>query len=145
MYSQDDVKQRRSHAYFLPRHQQILVHVGAQEACVAVTFHQLVDVVLNGEWREMREDTQVDMFWRRWFDHHKNKWRIGVALTGMWWRLYEVSVSPLSWKMNVLRFYVDDGILNFTLSALWQYWAKSIIFMKLISLPIKLCSTLSML
>lgn len=35
-------------AHFLPCDQQVLVHVGAQEACIAVTFHQLVDVVLNG-------------------------------------------------------------------------------------------------
>lgn len=37
------------HTYFLPCHQQVLVHVGAQEARIAVTFHQLVDVVLSGE------------------------------------------------------------------------------------------------
>lgn len=43
----DDDKLRP--AYFLPRHQQVLVHVGAQEARVAVTFHQLVDVILSGE------------------------------------------------------------------------------------------------
>lgn len=36
-------------AYFLLCHQQVLVHVGAQEACVAITFHQFVDVVLNGK------------------------------------------------------------------------------------------------
>lgn len=35
--------------YFLPRHQKVLVHVGAQEARIAVTFHQLIDVVLSGE------------------------------------------------------------------------------------------------
>jgi len=38
-------------AYFLLCHQQVLVHVGAQEACVAITFHQFVDVVLNGKRR----------------------------------------------------------------------------------------------
>lgn len=48
-------------AYFLPCHQQVLVHVGAQEACVAVTLHQLVDVVLNGKsvGKREREDTWV--------------------------------------------------------------------------------------
>lgn len=35
--------------YFLPGHQQVLVHVGAQEACVAVAFHQFIDVVLEKE------------------------------------------------------------------------------------------------
>lgn len=34
-------------AYFLPCQQKVLVHVRAQEACVAVAFHQLIDVVLN--------------------------------------------------------------------------------------------------
>ena len=43
----DDVKQKHTHTYFLPCHQQVLVDVGAQEARIAVTFHQLVDVVLN--------------------------------------------------------------------------------------------------
>lgn len=33
--------------YFLPGHQQVLVHVRAQKACVAVTFHQFIDVVLK--------------------------------------------------------------------------------------------------
>lgn len=33
--------------YLLPGHQQVLVHVGAQKAGVAVTFHQFVDVGLG--------------------------------------------------------------------------------------------------
>lgn len=36
-------------AYFLPCQQQVLVHVRAQEACVAVAFHQFIDVVLKKE------------------------------------------------------------------------------------------------
>lgn len=40
---------RDGDTYFLPCHQQVLVHIGAQEAGVAVTFHQLVDVVLIGK------------------------------------------------------------------------------------------------
>lgn len=40
---------RDGDTHFFPRHQQVLVHIGAQEAGVAVTFHQLVDVVLIGE------------------------------------------------------------------------------------------------
>lgn len=36
-------------AYFLPCQQQVLVHVRAQEACVAVAFHQFIDVVLKEE------------------------------------------------------------------------------------------------
>lgn len=35
--------------YFLPGRQQVLVHVGAQEACIAVAFHQFIDVVLEEE------------------------------------------------------------------------------------------------
>lgn len=52
---------RDGDAYFLPCHQQVLVHVGAQEACVAVTLHQLVDVVLKGKSVSKRreEDTWV--------------------------------------------------------------------------------------
>lgn len=52
---------RDGDAYFLPCHQQVLVHVGAQEARVAVTLHQLVDVVLNGKsvGKREREDTWV--------------------------------------------------------------------------------------
>lgn len=56
---------KQKHTYFLPCHQQVLVDVGAQEACIAVTFHQLVDVVLNEQ--------------RRWSIHRvRNKRRRGL-------------------------------------------------------------------
>lgn len=48
------IQSARWYAYFLPHCQQVLVHVGAQEASIAVTFHQLVDVVLNRSREKMQ-------------------------------------------------------------------------------------------
>lgn len=45
--TQQEFEQKDDGTYFLSGYQQVLVQIGTQETCVAVAFHQLVNVVLS--------------------------------------------------------------------------------------------------
>lgn len=86
-----------THTYFLPCHQQVLVDVGAQEACIAVTFHQLVDVILNEQrggdpyskkqWEQRFkclpnwEQAWLSSVWVSANDGWILQWKLGINLT----------------------------------------------------------------